>query len=121
MYGTDNKNTVEEKKSCRHDGLCRENQNVKEKGEMKRKQYAEDRCMEILQFLMEYIYAHGYAPTLREIGKEICLASTSSVFAYLEKLEKEGFIKRDSTAKNYPDPYAGIWEDCRKHKTYTCD
>ena len=45
----------------------------------------------------EYIYAHGYAPTLREIGKEICLASTSSVFAYLEKLEKEGFIKRDST------------------------
>ena len=36
MYGTDNKNTVEEKKSCRHDGLCRENQNVKEKGEMKR-------------------------------------------------------------------------------------
>lgn len=97
MYGTDNKNTVEEKKSCRHDGLCRENPNVKEKGEMKRKQYAEDRCMEILQFLMEYIYTHGYAPTLREIGKEICLASTSSVFAYLEKLEKEGFIKRDST------------------------
>lgn len=82
MYGTDNKNTAEEKKSCRHDGLCRENPNAKEKGEMKRKQYVEDRCMEILQFLMEYIYAHGYAPTF---------------FAYLEKLEKEGFIKRDST------------------------
>lgn len=73
-----------------------ENPNAKEKGEMKRKQYVEDRCMEILQFLMEYIYAHGYAPTLREIGKEICLASTSSVFAYLEKLEKKKDLSKET-------------------------
>jgi repressor LexA len=56
-----------------------------------------DRQTEIWQFLVEYVDAHGYPPTVREIGEHVGLASPSTVHAHLATLERVGLIKRDPT------------------------
>lgn len=50
---------------------------------------------EILDFMKLQILKKGYPPTVREICTAVNLRSTSSVFSHLNKLEKEGYIKRD--------------------------
>jgi repressor LexA len=55
------------------------------------------RQQEIWEFLVEYVEAHGYPPTVREIGEHIGLASPSTVHAHLANLERVGLIKRDPT------------------------
>jgi len=52
---------------------------------------------EILDFLKNTILSTGYPPTVREICEAVNLKSTSSVFQHLEKLEKNGYIKRDES------------------------
>ena len=54
------------------------------------------RQQEIWQFLAEYVDAHGYPPTVREIGDAVGLAS-STVHAHLANLERAGLLKRDPT------------------------
>lgn len=55
------------------------------------------RQQEIWEFLAEYVDAHGYPPTVREIGEHVGLASPSTVHAHLANLERAGLIKRDPT------------------------
>jgi repressor LexA len=55
------------------------------------------RQQEIWEFLVEYVDAHGYPPTVREIGQRVGLASPSTVHAHLANLERAGLIKRDPT------------------------
>jgi len=50
---------------------------------------------EILEYLKEVILKKGYPPSVREICTAVNLSSTSSVFNHLEKLEKNGYIRRD--------------------------
>lgn len=50
---------------------------------------------EILDYLKSEILNRGYPPSVREIGEAVHLKSTSSVFSHLEKLEKNGYIRRD--------------------------
>lgn len=52
---------------------------------------------EILSFIKETILSKGYPPTVREICEAVKLKSTSSVHAHLETLEKNGYIRKDST------------------------
>ena len=49
----------------------------------------------ILKFIEEQVIEKGYPPSVREIGKAIGLSSTATVHAYLAKLEKQGFIKKE--------------------------
>ena len=49
----------------------------------------------ILKFIEDQVVKNGYPPSVREIGKAIGLSSTATVHAYLEKLEKQGFIKKE--------------------------
>ncbi|MEX2613055.1 MAG: transcriptional repressor LexA [Gaiellaceae bacterium] len=53
------------------------------------------RQQEIWQFLAEYVDAHGYPPTVREIGEAVGLASPSTVHAHLANLERAGLLRRD--------------------------
>lgn len=53
-----------------------------------------NRQEQILQFIEEYKQQYGYAPSVREIGKGVGLAPTSSVHAYLKKLQEEGLIEK---------------------------
>ncbi|MGQ9617349.1 MAG: transcriptional repressor LexA [Candidatus Aminicenantia bacterium] len=54
------------------------------------------RQREILEIIRRIFREKGYYPSIREIGKEVGLSSSSSVFKHIIKLEKEGFIKRES-------------------------
>ena len=56
-----------------------------------------ERQRQILDFLTSYLDAHGYPPTVREIGEAVGLASPSTVHAHLANLERAGLIKRDPT------------------------
>lgn len=49
----------------------------------------------ILKFIEEQVIVNGYPPSVREIGKAIGLSSTATVHAYLAKLEKQGYIKKE--------------------------
>jgi repressor LexA len=52
------------------------------------------RQKELLDYLRVYIDAHGYAPTLDEIGKHFALASLATVHKHLQNLERKGRIRR---------------------------
>ena len=55
------------------------------------------RQQEIFDFVKRYVSEHGYPPTVRDIGKAIGLASSSTVHAHLANLEKAGMLRRDPT------------------------
>jgi repressor LexA len=55
------------------------------------------RQQEILDYIKRYSAKHGYPPTVRDIGKAIGLASSSTVHAHLANLEKVGLLRRDPT------------------------
>lgn len=48
----------------------------------------------ILDFIIQNIETKGYPPSIREIAKEVGLSSSATVQAYLNKLEKLGYLKR---------------------------
>jgi len=53
------------------------------------------RQQEIFDFIKRYSAEHGYPPTVRDIGKAVGLASSSTVHAHLANLEKAGLLRRD--------------------------
>jgi repressor LexA len=55
------------------------------------------RQQEIFEFIKRYSSRHGYPPTVRDIGKAVGLASSSTVHAHLANLEKVGLLRRDPT------------------------
>ncbi|TQF75026.1 transcriptional repressor LexA [Rhodococcus spelaei] len=55
----------------------------------------------ILATIRDWVVEHGYAPSTRQIGDAVGLASTSSVSKHLKSLEDKGFLRR-STAISRP-------------------
>jgi repressor LexA len=53
------------------------------------------RQQEIYDFIRKYSAKYGYPPTVRDIGKAVGLASSSTVHAHLANLEKIGRLRRD--------------------------
>jgi repressor LexA len=53
------------------------------------------RQQEIFEFIKKYSARYGYPPTVRDIGKAVGLASSSTVHAHLANLEKVGLLRRD--------------------------
>ena len=53
------------------------------------------RQQEIFDFIRKYSARYGYPPTVRDIGKAVGLASSSTVHAHLANLEKIGLLRRD--------------------------
>jgi repressor LexA len=53
------------------------------------------RQQEIVDFIKRYSARHGYPPTVRDIGKAVGLASSSTVHQHLANLERFGLLKRD--------------------------
>lgn len=50
----------------------------------------------ILDVIKKNILQKGYPPSVREIGREVGLNSSSTVHGYLKKLEQKGFLQRDA-------------------------
>jgi repressor LexA len=53
------------------------------------------RQQEIFDFIKRYSAKYGYPPTVRDIGKAVGLASSSTVHAHLANLERLGMLRRD--------------------------
>ena len=49
-----------------------------------------------LKFVKEYIVAHGYPPTVREIATAIDVSSPATVQSHLDRLADKGYIKKGS-------------------------
>ena len=52
---------------------------------------------DILNYIKKYIVAHGFPPTIREIGSALELSSPATIHAHLANLEKKGFIKKQDS------------------------
>ncbi|MEW6456055.1 MAG: transcriptional repressor LexA [Acidobacteriota bacterium] len=48
----------------------------------------------VLDAIEEFLTKKGYSPSIREIGKELGLASPSTVHKHIVSLERKGFIRR---------------------------
>ena len=55
------------------------------------------RQQEIVDYIKRYSAKYGYPPTVRDIGKAVGLASSSTVHAHLANLERIGLLRRDPT------------------------
>ena len=58
---------------------------------------APERCAEIYKYIKDFLMKKGYPPSVREIGEEVGLSSSSTVHSYLHMLEADGKIHRDPT------------------------
>ncbi|MBV8234472.1 MAG: helix-turn-helix domain-containing protein, partial [Acidimicrobiia bacterium] len=56
-----------------------------------------DRQLAILKVIDEHMRTRGYPPSVREIGQEVGLTSTSTVHAHLGTLQRLGYLRRDPT------------------------
>lgn len=52
------------------------------------------RQAEALQFIKSFVAANGYPPTVREIGENLGLQSSSTAFNLLEQLVKKGYVSK---------------------------
>jgi SOS-response transcriptional repressor LexA len=55
----------------------------------------------VLRFISDFVAAHGFGPSYREIAKEIGAASISTVHRHVTQLRKRGLIKGPSGARRY--------------------
>ncbi len=55
------------------------------------------RQREILDVIERHMRAHGYPPSVREIGEAVGLTSPSTVHTHLGTLERLGYLRRDPT------------------------
>jgi len=55
---------------------------------------------DILQFVMEYVQAEGYPPSIREIGQRFKIGSLRGVTVHLDALERKGYIERSNTPRS---------------------
>lgn len=53
--------------------------------------------LNILSCIYKAIESNGYPPTVREIGADVGLASTSTVHGHLSRLEARGYLLRDAS------------------------
>jgi len=53
------------------------------------------RHLKILKFLVKYQEEHGFPPSIRNIGDDVGVKSTSLIDYYLKYLEKEKYIERE--------------------------
>ncbi|WP_203623556.1 MULTISPECIES: transcriptional repressor LexA [unclassified Lacticaseibacillus] len=58
-------------------------------------QASQKRWKQILHTIHDSIQTNGFPPTVREIGKNVGLSSSSTVAAYLDRLLAEGYIAKD--------------------------
>lgn len=61
---------------------------------MRGKRELKEREKQVLRALVSWLDEHGYPPSIRELGDAVGLASTRSIFDYLNKLEELGYIRR---------------------------
>lgn len=77
-----------------------------------------DKQQQILDYIKNNILNKGYPPSVRDICEAVNLRSTSSVHAHLEKLEKNGYIKRDPAKSRTIEIIDESFNEVRKEMAY---
>lgn len=49
----------------------------------------------VLKAIEDFVLAHGYSPTIRQLGELLNIANPSAVFKHILSLEKKGYLTRD--------------------------
>ena len=73
---------------------------------------------EILNYIKDQIFNKGYPPSVRDICAAVNLKSTSSVHSHLEKLEKNGYIKRDPAKSRTIEIIDEDFNEVRREMSY---
>ena len=73
---------------------------------------------EILNYIKDQILNKGYPPSVRDICAAVNLKSTSSVHSHLEKLEKNGYIKRDPAKSRTIEIIDEDFNEVRREMSY---
>lgn len=60
------------------------------------RQIGDQRREKMMDFITEYMIRHGYAPSIREIGKAVGLSSINTVAHHIEILIEEGKLLTDA-------------------------
>ena len=63
-----------------------------------------ERQSEILAYIRDYIYLHGYSPTLDEMKHKLNLGTISTVHEHLRRLVKQGHLKKNGYKRGYELP-----------------
>jgi len=67
---------------------------------------------EIYQFILQFTQAHGYPPSVREIGAAVGLKSPSTVHFHMKNLEALGYIqKADGKTRAISLPHQAVEEE----------
>jgi len=53
-----------------------------------------ERQRKVLMAIESFILAHGYPPTVRQLGERLNIASPSAVFKHILSLERKGYLKK---------------------------
>jgi len=59
----------------------------------------DNKLKDVMNYLSAYIAENGFPPSVREICKELSIKSTATAYYYLEKLKKQGLIKKSPLKK----------------------
>ncbi len=59
---------------------------------------------EVLDFIVNFIHEHGYAPSYREIAIGLKLASPSTVHAHIQSLRSRGFLRGEGSGNRELEP-----------------
>lgn len=73
---------------------------------------------QILDYIKSQILNKGYPPSVRDICSAVDLKSTSSVHSHLEKLEKNGYIKRDPAKSRTIEIVDDDFNEVRREMSY---
>jgi len=65
---------------------------------------------EILNFIVEYIKEHDYAPSFREIGEEFNLSSPATVHKHVEALRQKGMLKSGFNEARSLELTSKVWK-----------
>ncbi|MDU3490913.1 MAG: transcriptional repressor LexA, partial [Clostridiales bacterium] len=77
-----------------------------------------EKQQQILDYIKEQILNKGYPPSVRDICSAVDLRSTSSVHSHLEKLEKNGYIRRDPSKSRTIEIIDDDFNDVRREMSY---
>lgn len=77
-----------------------------------------EKQQQILDYIKEQILNKGYPPSVRDICSAVDLRSTSSVHSHLEKLEKNGYIRRDPSKSRTIEIIDEDFNDVRREMSY---
>ena len=77
-----------------------------------------EKQQQILDYIKEQIVQKGFPPSVRDICSAVNLRSTSSVHSHLEKLEKNGYIKRDKAKSRSIEIVDDDFNEVRKEMAF---